>query len=234
MKAPPVNVKLETPTARTWSAQAQAWRDLNEQVGGHPGFYPLTVKAAYVIGIVHDISETVSTLLRSSRAPESSYLPAYGVFASGIELIGRCVNGNCGSSGSSKDLRTGFKWLVSSAVDAISSAEVVIETPLRRYSADDLEALRHFAAHGQATTKLNLQSIDFDILKPMPLKVADGLERYWNELNRSDALCEKLAAANVIALRGWPVFKIWDLFQGTPQTGTQTITQVFRVFDWSV
>jgi len=112
----PVNVKLNTPTVPipNWNQEATDWMSLNTAAHGNPDFYPLTVKAAYVIGVVHDICESVSHLLTHPNAKTTTYIPAYGVFASGIELLGRCVNGNSTTYGSVADLKTGFKWLVSS------------------------------------------------------------------------------------------------------------------------
>ncbi|MGB3905234.1 MAG: hypothetical protein WBB22_09945 [Anaerolineae bacterium] len=95
----PINVKVENPTdaGTNWQAEVPRWRSLNKQIGGNPDFYPLTIKGAHVIGVIHDICESVSCLLRYPNARQTTYIPAYGVFASGVEILGRCIRGNEGT-----------------------------------------------------------------------------------------------------------------------------------------
>ena len=126
----PVNVKLQEPTipVRDWADQAAQWVALNHDLGGNDEFYPLTVKAAYVIGVIHDLCECVSLLLSPKAKVNVTYLPAYGVFASGVELLGRCINGNMTDTGSSTDLERGFRWIIPS-IRSIS--DVVISTSAR-------------------------------------------------------------------------------------------------------
>ena len=83
----PVNVLLEHPTIELdgWDELAEQWIELNTQIGGNPEFYPLTIKGAYVIGIIHQLCEAVSILLEDRERIQKTYLPAFGVFASGIE-----------------------------------------------------------------------------------------------------------------------------------------------------
>jgi hypothetical protein len=69
----------------------------------------LTIKAAYVIGIIYCICESVSILLSKPEKLKFTYIPAYGEFASGVELLGRCLRGNHKTYGNSKDLEAGFK-----------------------------------------------------------------------------------------------------------------------------
>src|SRR5437867_6993682 len=118
MSSAPVNAKISDPTVIVpdWATQAQEWRDLNANAGGdihgNPDCDPLTIKAAYIVGVVHGLCESVAWLLHVSHAiREVTYLPAYGIFASGIELMGRCINGNATPAGSTDDLRMGFQWL---------------------------------------------------------------------------------------------------------------------------
>jgi hypothetical protein len=40
----------------------------------------------------------------------------------------------------------------------------------------------------------------------------DASHNHASHGGHPDLLCEKLAKANIIALRGWPVFKSWALF----------------------
>ena len=238
----PVNVKLQTPTVTIphWNQEAAEWMRLNAAAHGNPGFYPLTVKAAYVMGVEHDICESVSHLLAHPRAKTTTYIPAYGVFASGIEILGRCINGNATTHGSVADLKTGFKWLATSSHVSGPDTHVLITTSRNSYTIDMLTALRHFAAHGQATANVTpggtyqFGNIDYEILSKMPPLIAGGLERYWNQLQRDDNLCNRLAEANVIALRNWPVFRSWSLFERDQSGKHHSVTDIFNEFDWRV
>ena len=236
----PVNVKLETPTVAIpdWNQEAAEWMSLNAAAHGNPAFYPLTVKAAYVIGVIHDICESVSYLLAYPNAEATTYIPAYGVFASGVELLGRCVNGNSKTSGCVADLKTGFKWLVSSDYRTVQDSSELITTARSAYTIEMLTALRHFAAHGQATSRVTAAgsyqfgSIDHEILAKMPPLMAAGLERYWNQLGADEDLCNRLARANIIALRNWPVLKSWLLFERDRSGRHHSITAMFNRLDW--
>jgi hypothetical protein len=238
----PINLKLQAPTIHIpgWQQQAKEWMALNAAVQGNPDFYPLTVKGAYVIGVEHDICESVTRLLAHPSAKTTTYIPAYGVFASGIELLGRCINGNASTRGSVGDLKTGFKWLVTNSYDSVPDNHVLITTSAGSHTIDSLTALRHFAAHGQGTANMagagasQSGNIDFEILSRMPPLIADGLERYWNQLQRDDNLCNKLAQANVIALRNWPVLRSWSLFERDASGKYHSITEIFNRFDWRV
>ncbi len=183
--AVPVNVKLETPTIAipNWNQEAAEWMTLNAAAHGNPEFYPLTVKAAYVIGVEHDICESVSHLLTHPNVKTTTYIPAYGVFASGVEVLGRCIIGNSTTRGGVADLKTGFKWLVSSSQDTVPDSRVLITTNSYAYTIEMLAALRHFAVHGQATSRVTASgtyqfgNIDYEILSKMPPLIANGLER---------------------------------------------------------
>ena len=137
----PVNVKLERPTTCVvdWEAQARVWRDLNESVNGNPDFYPLTVKAAYILGIIYALCKSVDCLFAPGRL-EHTYLPAYGIFASGVELLGRCINGNTRATGSVRDLKTGFMWLKTPDFSNVEESEVLITTGTRAYDIETLVA----------------------------------------------------------------------------------------------
>jgi len=68
----PVNVAIADPSIPVgdWTAQAEQWRRLNANpdgpIHGNEGFYPLTIKAAYVVGVIHGICESVAYLLQIS------------------------------------------------------------------------------------------------------------------------------------------------------------------------
>jgi hypothetical protein len=230
----PINVKLENPTVnvRNWDSEAKQWMELNQEVGGNPDFYPLTIKAAFVVGVIHDICQSVSHLLIHRNVKNTTYLPAYGVCSSGIEILGRCVNGNSSSHGAVSDLKTGFKWLVSSDVDNISDDYELITTSQGSYSINQMSFLRHYAAHGQATA--HEVKIDYEILGAMHPLVAKGLGRYWNELIQSENRCNDLAQANIIPLRGWPVKKSWILFERDRFGKYHSVEEIFNRFKWNI
>jgi hypothetical protein len=235
----PINVKLHKPTITIpdWPQEAQEWEKLNQEVGGNSDFYPLTIKAAYVIGVIHDLCESVSHLLKYQNK-NTTYISAYGVFASGVELLGRCINGNSTTKDNTKDLNTGFKWLANSDIQTVSDSDVLVATSSFNYTIEMLMALRHYAAHGQATSRktgsgtYQFGNIDFEILSKMPPLLADGLERYWSDLQQSDELCNKLAKANVIALRNWPVGKSWLLFEKDKDGKYHGVYEIFSRFVW--
>jgi hypothetical protein len=166
-------------------------------------------------------------------------LPAFGVCASGIEVLGRCLLGVEHIGKADEALRTGFKWLATSAHATISDAHPLVRTSQGVYDVETLAQLRHFAAHGQATARPGspvhqLQDVDTQLLGHFPPLIADGLERWWNDLQRSEDLCNDLAKANIIAFRSWPVFKVWRLFEADAEGHYNSITEVFSRFDWKV
>ena len=116
MVAAPINVKAGAPSAppNGWQTEASQWKHLNQTPIdgkiGNPGFLPLTVKFGYVFGVIYNIWESVACLLRDKDfAKDSSYLPAYGIFISGVELLGRCLTGP--NQAVFSTLIQGLKWL---------------------------------------------------------------------------------------------------------------------------
>lgn len=229
--AAPVNVRLENPTIPISHWQADQWITLNREIGGNPEFFPLTIKAAYVIGVIHDICESVTCLLRCQNVPQATYIPAYGVFASGIEVLGRCITGNNTMQNNTKDLKTGFRWLVSSSYETICDNHVLVTTPSSSYTVIMLSSLRHFAAHGQASTT-GIDNVDHTLLNLLRPILANGLERYWSGSLDSEDLCNNLAKANIIAFRNWPVFKSWSLFERNERDVYESVSEIFNKFDW--
>jgi hypothetical protein len=244
-----MNFMLSDPTVvvPNWPQQAQEWRELNLRMQGNPGFYPLTVKGAYVVGIIHDICTSISCLLHPGISWQTTYMPAYGLFASIFDILGRCINGNAGFQGSTADTKTGFKWLVSSDPSTVDGSHVLVTTRSSSYTIDQLVTMRHYAAHGQATSAYAV--LDSEMLAQMPPLLADGLERYWNALQPSlntaddqravedmhaEELCNQLAKANVLPLRGWPVLKSWILFERDKFGNHNSITTIFNRFHWHV
>ncbi len=258
MSDPPVNVRFEAPTdpPPNWDEEAQRWRNLNatqiliggQMRSGHPGFYPLTIKAAYVIGVLHDLCSAVSYLLQNPNARQQFYIPAYGIFASGVDLLGRCLQGNtthsAGVDRNNPDILAGFQWLHEPTYPAYAHVQrdaILVETSRSRYSIDMLMSLRHFAAHGQATTNIRVyefRDIDDEILGHMPPLLARGLENYWQALGPgvpmtvSEPLCNRLARASIAGFRNGPIYTSWMLFQGDGQG--ESITDIFQRFNWSI
>lgn len=245
----PVNVFLEEPTdnIKDWSEEAQKWISLNKEINGNSDFFPLTIKGAYIIGVIHTICETVSILLKHPSVKSTTYLPAYGVFASAIELLGRCIRGNSTTRKNTADLEAGFKWLASSYFEQhkdsykdVPSSIVLIQTNKYMYSIANLVALRHFSAHGQATSREMTKGhyefgyIDYEILEHFPRLIAIGLENYWKKLQNDKELCNRLASANIIALRTSPVSRSWSLFEQDSSGVYYSIEEIFNRFDWAV
>jgi hypothetical protein len=241
--AAPVNVNPKDPDTsswtedeiRKWEQEAVQWKELNP---GNPGFHPLTIKAGYVVGVIYNICDSVSCLLRNPIfAQRTSYIPAYGIFASGVEILGRCVKGESTSYRST--LRTGFKWLANPdpvSCGTVTKSQVLITTSQRAYTIEELEHLRNYAAHGQATAQFC--NIDYEILIELHPPLRDGLEHYWSKLTLpgNDVLSTNLAKANIIALRDWPVFKCWSLFNRDARGKYHSVTEVFTKFrsEWTV
>lgn len=231
----PINVKLENPTIHVpdWSQQAQKWRDLNTRVSGNPDFYPLTIKFGYVLGVIHDICESVACLLRERQfAMQTSYIPAYGLFASGVELLGRCVKGE--SDPQKSTLKAGLRWLADPRFphyEQVSENKTLISTSHSNYTIEELAHLRNFAAHGQAASAF--QTIDYQIISQLRPLLRDALEHYWAQLAKDNDPCNRLALANIVQLRGWPVLKTWLLLQGNEESDYQSITDLFDRFEQS-
>jgi len=229
----PVNVKLEKPTIELtkWEKQAFEWKELNNKVDGNPDFFPLTIKAAYVMGIIHDICDSVSILLSNRQKWAVTYMPAYGVFASSLDILGRCILGNEGS-GESKDIVTGFRWLIPPIYSFPKGSDVLLETSSGPYTIGRLVGLRHYSLHGQATPKPPYM-LDYEILGKIKPLLADGLERYWGELQNSDDLCNNLAKANIIPFRDSPVLTSWVLFEKDGDGRYHSVEDIFNRFNWS-
>lgn len=223
---------------QVWQNEEQMWETLNRDAFGCREFRPITTKAMYVLGVIHSICTSVTALLKGPLA--ATYLPAYGVFASGIDLLGRCIRGNPTSNTAPQrrcpsDLLEGFRWLA----NAYYRGQVpndIIQTSERRYTIDDLVALRHFAAHGQATTRYQLQNIDYEILEKLKPLMMEGLDTYWETLKDGDQdLSNNLARANVLGFRALPVRVILELFSPDPTTGEYlSVLKLFSRFNWKV
>jgi len=235
----PVNALLDEPTypaqehrqaREEWERQAEEWRQLNEGVGNRD-FFPLTIKAFYVFGVIHQICQSVSVLLDSSKREYITSIPAYGILASGIEVLGRCITGNPSAHKSENDLRAGLWWLATGSYQDVNGDRVLIETT-RQYSIKDLVALRHFAAHGQVMINRPVE-FDHEILaqmgNPDDHLIASGLEQYWARVRDSEEICNRLARANIMPFRDKALLIILKLFSRRPY---RSVTEIFSEFNW--
>src|SRR5437867_3702890 len=73
---------------------ADVWKELGRVSKVNPNFEPVEIKAFYVIGLMEDFCSSVEWLLRADDAWPDKYLPAFSLFASAVDLLGRCVTGN--------------------------------------------------------------------------------------------------------------------------------------------
>lgn len=236
------NVKLGKPTVsvENWTKESRFWKALSRKAGGPSGLFSLTIKAGYVIGVIHDICQSVSHLLKHPKAKYTTYVPAYAAFSSAVALLGRCIRGNTDLWGSVADSQVGFKWLAGSDQVGLRDDTVVIETSRQEYTVDMLTALGYYAGQSGTTTKKkssgthHFGEIDPEILEKMPPLLAEGLDRYWNKLQTSERMCNKLAQARVIGLKDWPVLNNWLLRGREDADSVPSFSDVFGKFDWSL
>lgn len=265
---PPVNLKLGDPTAAlaAWPDERSEWIALNRVIGGHPLFHPLTIKAAYVVGVVHQLCECVTFLLRApvqsierqihpwlgsqpARHPwQTTYVPAFSLFGSAVNLLGRCLRGNDDAARrSTEDIEAGFKWLHTPRYDPVAIDQAaygyhnvsvrspLINTSAQSYTIEQLVKMRHYSAHGQAVAVgYRFPEADYEILAKMPGLLAVGLEHYWAALVNYPDPCDRLARANIVAYRGMPILASWIVFSAGTDGRNRSITEIFRDFDWKV
>lgn len=218
------------------------WRQLNDEVGGNPEWPPIAIKAAYVLGVIHDTCESVGWLLKfpNVNSPQPwpvTYLPAVGLCLSSMDLLGRCLLGYAGYDGNrGHNLEAGINFLFATT-PRNTTPGILAATNHGGYSLSDLVALRHYAAHGQATTNLarGFRMIDIELLDAFPQLIGNALDRYWNTLQTDPSQCDLLGQANVLPLRSTPIGKIWDLFSWDPISECyHSVTEIFLRFDWQV
>jgi hypothetical protein len=224
-------VSLATTTV-TLNHQSE-WESLRTQANGNPEFDALEVKAFYVYGLIYDICQCVEVLANQNNFMPDLYIPAYAIFASGVELLGRCLRGDARESGTAgQNLRTGFHFLVNQVpTDPISPGSVIVViTSVQSYSITDLVALRNFTAHGQAANSSLPGVIEPDLLAAFPQLIGNAMETYWHRLQTDITYCTNLGTANIRPLpnRSNPISKILAFFSqdsaGAP----------FYAFDWRV
>lgn len=232
----PVNVRLENPTVpvENWTEEANSWLSINEAIGG-AGFKPLTIKAAYVVGIIHDMCGAVAHFLRIPPNSLPVLSPAYDTLCSAIELLGYCIAGT-GALESSDYLGRGLRWLGFSTTD-ISDQEPLVVTAGAEYTIPALLALRRSAlqAHGidgqTGVARVEAGLLDHELLNVLRAKLAAGVNRWWNELQSSESLCNALAQSDVVSFHArYVVRKTWVLFERDVSGTYHSITEILNRF----
>ena len=218
--------------------EESSWKNLNINAGGNPDFTAVEIKGFYVIGMLKDIFESVSCLLKALDGWPNKYLPAFGVFASGIDLLGRCLIGNDTDRKSNDNLAVGFYYLISPvAIPPLSitlpftNSTIVRRTNHYSYSIADLIAIRNYAAHGQATISKGLQSIDIELLDDFPRIISNAIEFFWHSLLSERECCIRLGKAKFLpySVRTGPLKAVMDEFQKGTSAG-----ELFSRLDWQV
>jgi hypothetical protein len=199
---------------------ASRWLKLRDLANVSKVFAPVEIKAYYVFGLIYDTGLSVDWLLKAPNAWPNTYLPALSVFASAIELLGRCLTGNT-SDRVNENLRVGFFYLAHptnippqiSITDAEYQSTVVKTRPGMSYRVADLVTLRHYGAHGQATTRNALPNIDNELLETLRAPFGTAVETYWTGLQENDEYCTRMAQARVCAYanRAEPLRRVIDI-----------------------
>jgi len=235
---------------------ASEWESLRNLVANR-GFTPVEIKGFYVLGLILEIFESVDCLLRMKSLSKNShplahqiftsggrYLPAFGVFASGAELLGRCLTGNETIS-VNQNLNVGFHYLAQpNVVPLLDSIPMEIEVvhANRSYSIQDLIDLRHYAAHGQSTVagknisgnrdpKISLPGIERDLFVELPDKMGKAIDIYWIALINDKEHCRRLAKARLDPYnnRIGPLRHVISYFSKHPP---QSAGSLFTRFKW--
>jgi hypothetical protein len=218
------------------------WLELNKLAGGNEEFAALEIKFFYVMGLLKDIWSSVEILLQPqqtytrTRVWPDRYLPAFSIFSSGVDLLGRCLTGNK-KTDVYENLRVGFYYLIhpdnppNKSLDNAKASTSLINTPFAKYSVKDLIALRNFTSHGQASTKNLLPGFDILLLEQFTPKLQTALESYRAGLRDYPQLCERLGAARLGVYKGRiePLKATLQYYAQGNSTG-----DAFKVFDWSV
>ena len=249
-----VPVSLADPNAHVYNAEE--WEQLRQGVANKE-FTALEIKAFYVIGIILEICASVDCLLRANSLLADNhplahqvfmsggrYLPAFGVFASGVELIGRCLTGNKIPQ-VNENLNVGFYYLAAPAPKPtlcnIPMNTEVVRTS-RPYTVQDLIDLRNYAAHGQSTVGKKDTSgkwvpvspppgIERELFGRLPEKMGSAIETYWTGLQCDDKHCGKLANARIdpYSNRVGPLNHVIDYFGQKPYPAAGSL---FYKFKW--
>lgn len=212
------------------------WIQLGQLAKANQSFSPLELKGAYVVGLVDDICRGVECLLRAERAWPELYLPAFGLFASSVDLLGRCLTGNS-TLDTNENLRVGLWYLFNGSVrpppksvPSQVASQVVLTSQGVSYSIDDLRVLRDYCAHGQAARKA-LSGVDNALLENFPQRIGTAMETYWSALLSDTEYCLRLGKARLDPLSGrvGPLAKSLEYFADGLAVG-----DLFFKRNWSV
>jgi hypothetical protein len=249
-----VPVSLADPSANVYNAED--WEQLRVGVANSQ-FTAVEIKAFYVIGLILEICASVDCLLKANSLSEDHhplayqvfrlggrYLPAFGVFASGIELLGRCLTGN-ETAQVNENLRVGFCYLARpSATPLLSNitTDTEVVTTSGPYTVQDLIDLRNYAAHGQSTvgrrdaTRKTVPmssppGITRELFDPLPQKTGRAVETYWTRLQYDTDHCRRLARARIdpYSNRTAPLRHVIEYFGQEPY---QSAGSLFDRFEW--
>jgi len=249
-----VPVSLADPNANVYNATD--WEQLRTGVA-NAQFTAVEIKAFYVIGLILEICASVDCLLKADSLSEDDhplayqvfrlggrYLPAFGVFASGIELLGRCLTGN-DTPQVNENLRAGFHYLASpTATPLLNNIPVDTEvvTTSRPYTVQDLIDLRNYAAHGQSNVgqrgatgrRVPMSSppgIERELFSPLPRKMGGAVGTYWTRLQNDADHCRRLARARIdpYSNRIGPLQHVIGYFGQIPY---QPASSLFDRFKW--
>lgn len=219
-----------------WITQSKLWRRLGDDIAARREYSPLTIKALYIYGLILSSCRSVSLLLSGDLLTSTTYYPAYIVFASSVELLGRCISGNSSTRGSSKNLISGFKWLLKPEYPVyvdLPIHRVVVTTKNFPYTINDLVSIRNYTAHGQATSSNELKQFDYLILAEFPLIFGNAVERYFKLLMSSRKVAENLAKASVIPYRNRPVSDSLWATNASMSEFVSSLGDLIRKMDWS-
>lgn len=249
-----VPVFLADPNANVYNAAE--WERLRTGVA-NAQFTAVEIKAFYVIGLILEICASVDCLLKANSLSENDhplayrvftsggrYLPAFGVFASGIELLGRCLTGN-DTAQVNENLRVGFHYFArpdpAPLLNNIPVNTEVVATS-HPYTIQDLIDLRNYAAHGQstvgqkdATGRLvpisSPPGIERELFSQLPQKMGGAIQTYWLEgLLRDADHCRRLARARVdpYSNRIGPLQHVISYFGQRPHKSAGSLFDRFR------
>jgi len=198
-----VPVSLASPNAPV--DNADHWIEIGKLAEANPEFTPLELKAFYVVGLIDDICQSVEWLLKAKDAWPDKYLPAFGVFASAVDLLGRCLTGNT-TADVQGNLAVGFQYIARPISEPPAKTlpreeadkTIVVRTNHAVYTIGSLVDLRHYTAHGQATVKDKpLPAVDVEILDSFPKLIGDAMETYWQGLKEKEEFCTRMGSARI-------------------------------------
>lgn len=230
-------------------AHTNKWQQLKGLSQANQVFTSVEIKAYYVIGLIDDICQSVQCLTKADKAWPEKYLPAFGLFASAIDLLGRCLTGNQ-TLNLNENLRVGFWYLArphtlptQKSIDPTQvptvDATVVVPTP-GPYAVANLVALRHYSAHGQAAANADLPDVDSRLLEQFPQLLGEAMDIYWAALidqsadynhNQCCEYCARVANALIdpYPTRCEPLSKTLEYFAQGCSAG-----DLFYGLDWKV